>query len=84
MVVHFDNVIRHTVKCVIYYLRANRVTRVPHRAFSPDLAPSTFYLFSKLEMALVGAIFAEDNELLHGVMEVLNRLLREERPTAKE
>jgi hypothetical protein len=57
---------------------------VPHRAFSPDLAPSTFYLFSKLKMALVGAALAEDNEFLHGVMEVLNGLSREERPTAKE
>jgi hypothetical protein len=54
------------------------LTRAPHPACSPDLAPSDFYLFRKLKVALMGAIFADDNELLQNVMEVLNRIRREE------
>jgi histone-lysine N-methyltransferase SETMAR len=77
MVMHFDNTTLYTTKCTIDYLRANRLTRAPHPAFSPDLAPSDFYLFGKLKMALIGAAFA-DNELLQGVMEVLNEISREE------
>jgi hypothetical protein len=49
------------------------LTRAPHPAFSPDLAPSDFYLFGKLKTVLMGAAFADD-ELLQGVMEVLNRI----------
>jgi histone-lysine N-methyltransferase SETMAR len=77
MVLHFDNATSHTAKCTINYLRVNRLTRGPHPAFSPDLAPSDFHLFGKLEKALMGASFAHDDELLQGVMEVLDGILRE-------
>jgi hypothetical protein len=60
------------------YLRANGLTPAPHPAFSPDLEPSDFCLFGKLKMALIGAIFANNDELLQGVMEVLNGISREE------
>jgi hypothetical protein len=60
------------------YLRANGLMRAPHPAFSPDLAPSDFCLFGKLKMALIGAIFANNDKLLQGVMEVLNGISREE------
>jgi hypothetical protein len=72
MVVHFDDITAHIAMCTIGYLRANRLTRVPHPAFSPDLARLDFYLFGKLQMALMGAAFVDDDELLQGVMEVLN------------
>jgi hypothetical protein len=78
MMVHFDNAIQHTAKGTIDYLRANRWTRAPPPAFSPDLAPSRFYLFGKLKMALMSAAFAGDGELLQGVMEVLNGISREQ------
>jgi hypothetical protein len=42
MVVHFDNAIPHMAKGTIGYLRANRLTRASHSAFSPDLAPLDF------------------------------------------
>jgi hypothetical protein len=60
-VLHFDHATPHTAKCTIDYLRADRLTRAPRPAFSPDLAPSDFYLFGKLKKALMGAAFAEDD-----------------------
>jgi hypothetical protein len=53
------------------------LTLAPHLAFSPDLAPSDFPLFGKLKMALMGAVFADD-QLSQSVMEVLNGISREE------
>jgi hypothetical protein len=78
MVVHFDDAIPHTANWTIDYLRAYRLIWTPHPAFSSDLEPSNFYMFSKLKMALMGAVFANDDELLQGVMEALNKISREE------
>jgi histone-lysine N-methyltransferase SETMAR len=58
MVLHFDNATPHTAKCTSCYLKVNRLTRAPHPASSPDLAPSDCHLFDKLEMALMGSVFA--------------------------
>jgi hypothetical protein len=51
--------------------------RAPHPAFSLDLAPSDFYRFGKLKMAVIGAAFADD-ERMQGIMEVFNGSSREE------
>jgi hypothetical protein len=77
MVVYFDNATPHTTKGTIDYLQANRLTRAPHPAFSPDLAPSGLYLLGILKMALMGAAFA-DNELEQGGMGVFNGISPEE------
>jgi hypothetical protein len=77
MVVHFDYAAPHAAMCTIDYLRANRLTRAPHPAVPPDLAPSDFSLFGKPKIALMSAAFADD-ELLQGVMKVLNGISREE------
>jgi hypothetical protein len=78
MLVQFGHATPHKAKCTIDYLRANRLRQAPHPAFSLNLTPSDFYIFGKLKMALIGAAFAEDGELLHGVMEVPNGISREE------
>jgi hypothetical protein len=77
MAVHFDHAIRYTAKCTINYLRANRLRPVPYPAFPLDLAPSDFYLFGRLRMALMGAAFVDDDRLSHDVMSVLNGISRE-------
>jgi hypothetical protein len=64
MAMHFENAILPTPKCTFDDLRVNRLTRSPHPAFSADLAPSDFYLFGKLTMTLMSAVFADADELL--------------------
>jgi hypothetical protein len=61
---HFDNATPHTAKCTIDHLRANRLARGSHPAFSPDLTPSDFSVFGKLKMELMGVAFVDDNEPL--------------------
>jgi hypothetical protein len=46
--------------------------------FSPDLAPSDFYLFSKLKTTLMRSVFENEQELLDAVMRVLDRITRDE------
>jgi hypothetical protein len=76
MAMHFESTTPGTTKCTIDYLRTNRLMRAPHPAFSPDLAVSDSYVFSKLKKALMGATFTDDG-LLQGVMELLNGISRE-------
>jgi hypothetical protein len=54
------------------------LARAPHPVFLLDFAPSDFYLFTKLKMALMGAAFASYDGLLQGVMGLLTGISREE------
>jgi hypothetical protein len=51
--------------------------RPPHPALSPDLAPSDFYLFGKIETALMRSKFENEQELLDGVLGVVNAISRD-------
>jgi hypothetical protein len=50
----------------------------PHPAFSAGVVPLDFILFGTLKTVLIGAAFADNDELLQGVMEVLNGISRED------
>jgi histone-lysine N-methyltransferase SETMAR len=78
LVLHFDNATVHTARCTQEFMRENRMRRAPHPPFSPDLAPSDFYLFGKVKTALRGQIFEEENELVAAVREVLATISRDE------
>jgi len=43
-----------------------------HPPYSPDLAPSDFYLFSKMKEHVAGKRFTDDEDLQHAVMDWLN------------
>jgi hypothetical protein len=46
--------------------------------FSPNLAPPDFYLFAKLKTTFIGSAFENEQELLDGIMMVLDRITRDE------
>jgi hypothetical protein len=52
----------------------NHILHVRHRPYSPDLAPSDFWIFGHMKTALVGQTFEEPEELLEAVMEFLNEI----------
>jgi hypothetical protein len=52
--------------------------RAPQPPFSPDLAPSYFYLFGKLKTTLMRSVFENEQELLDAVMRVLGRITCDE------
>jgi hypothetical protein len=55
----------------------NCLVRAPHPPFSPDLAPSDFYLFDKVKAVLMEATFEDEDQVFQGVMNVLQRIPRD-------
>jgi hypothetical protein len=45
--------------------------KAPHPPYSPDLAPSDFYLFGYVNHCLAGAFFADAGQLLEAVKTIL-------------
>jgi histone-lysine N-methyltransferase SETMAR len=61
--IHLDN-------CRVYFSTVmeqlfieNQLLSVPHLPYSPDLAPSEFWLFRRIRTGLAGRNFAEPEEL---------------------
>jgi hypothetical protein len=47
---------------------------VLHPRYSPDLAPSDFWLFGYVKTSLVGQTFNEPEQLLEAITEFLNEI----------
>jgi hypothetical protein len=52
-------------------MQQNAMRRAPHPTYSPDLAPSDFYLFGYIKQLLSGCEFAGRDSLLQGVRDIL-------------
>jgi hypothetical protein len=52
-------------------MEQNSMRREPHPAYSPDLAPSDFYLFGYVKQLLSGCQFADQDSLLQAVSDIL-------------
>ena len=53
-ILHHDNAPAHTALSVREFLATKQITVLEHPAYSPDLAPSDFFLFPKIEEILKG------------------------------
>jgi hypothetical protein len=78
MIFHFDNATPHTAMCMIDYLRASRLTREPPPIYFTGFGTMRFLHVRQTENGVDGCIFADNDQLLQGVMEVLNGISREE------
>jgi hypothetical protein len=52
----------------------NQILRVPYPPYSPDLAPSDFWLFGHMKAGLVGQSFAEPERFFEGIMYFLEEV----------
>ena len=66
----------HTSKKVIQYLDQNEIRRAPQPPYSPDLAPSDFYLFGYMKEKLKGYKFNSKEELLSAIISILEAIPR--------
>jgi hypothetical protein len=64
LAIHADNARPHTAKVVADFCEENEITVAPHPRYSPDLAPSDFYLFGFLKDRLKGSVYDEPGELI--------------------
>ena len=62
-----DNAPVHSSKVAMQSVRDCGFERLPHPPYSPDLAPSDFFLFSKLKKELRGQRYDDDDELMLAV-----------------
>ena len=67
-----DNARVHTCKVAMDALERNGYELIPHPAYSPDLAPSDFFLFPNLKKDIRGLHFRSDEEVVTAVDELVN------------
>ena len=56
-ILHHDNALAHTALSVREFLATKQITVLEQPAYSPDLAPSGFFLFPKIKEILKGSIW---------------------------
>lgn len=78
MKLHVDNAPVHRCTIVQDYLEEEKIQQVPHPAYSPDLAPSDFWLFPKLKSQLRGRRFSNRQALGQAVGQVINSITSDE------
>ena len=69
---HHDNARPHVHKGVVEYLKEQNFTIIDHPPYSPDLAPSDFWLFSYIKERLVSA--SGEKSLHKQITEILNSI----------
>ena len=69
---HMDNAPPHRAKCTQMLLNGMQITTLPHPPYSPDLAPSDFWLFGHLKEILKGTRFTTADELAEAVRRELH------------
>ncbi len=60
---HHDGALAHCADIVVNFLQANNTKILPHPPYSPDLAPSDFFLFAHLKKNMRGIVFNSVDEL---------------------
>ena len=73
-VLHMDNAPIHTADKVIQCLEQHNITIAPHPPYSPDLAPSDFYLFGKLKELARGVTFETAEEIKDWIFDKFRRI----------
>jgi hypothetical protein len=78
LMLHMDNANPHRAHASLECFEKYRIRPIDHSPSSPDLAPSDYYLFGKLEGAFAGREFASTKELLLAIKEVTGSIERDE------
>ena len=71
---HFDNAKVHTSRKVQEYMESHNMKKAAQPPYSPDIAPSDFYLFGYLKEVLQGARFESPEELYSAINEILSEI----------
>ena len=71
LILHFDNARPHIANKVKNYFDENGFERAPQPPYSPDIAPSDFFLFGYIKNKLKGRKFNSVDQLLDKVKSIL-------------
>jgi transposase len=75
---HQDKAPAHNALYVKQFLANKNITVLEHPPYSPDLAPSDFYLFPKIKSVLIGTHFVSVEDVKEKMAEILNTLTKRE------
>lgn len=78
LIVHMDNAPVHTAGCVDDFVKRHAIKLAPHPPYSPDLAPSDFYLFGALKSRLAGMTFNSRDEIVEWITDEFERIPSDE------
>lgn len=76
-IIHMDNAPIHRAAAVSEVMEEKLIQRARHPPYSPDLAPSDFYLFGKLKSRLSGTEFRSSDEFAKIPRDELKRVFTE-------
>ena len=62
-----DNAPAHSAKVAVAMATKCQFDLLPHPPYSPDLAPSDYYMFPQLKIDLKGCVFSTDNDVMEAV-----------------
>jgi hypothetical protein len=71
---HFGNCRVYFSKVTEQFITDNHLGSVPHPPYSPNLAPSNFWLFGHVKTSLVGHTFDDPEQRLVAISEFLNEM----------
>jgi hypothetical protein len=74
LVIHMDNLPIHKSKAAIRKFASMLVKLAPHPSYSPDLAPSNFFLFGYIKQKITGQEFVSPDDLFEAMREEFDRL----------
>jgi hypothetical protein len=78
LTIHLDNCSVHTSGASEAYLTEHSMIRLKHPPYSPDLAPSDFYLFPTVKEQLKDIEMIDEEDLFNRLKEILNEIPRKE------
>jgi histone-lysine N-methyltransferase SETMAR len=71
---HLDNAAPHRAQSTQQHIRRLGLKNLPHPPYSPDLAPSDFFLFGHVKEKLKGQKFPNEKALLQAIQNVLGEI----------
>lgn len=78
LILHLDNARPHNSKRAQDEYDSLSMRRLPHPPYSPDIAPSDFYLFGVIKAKLKGMSFDQPEELYDAIIEILSEISTDE------
>jgi len=73
-ILHHDNAPAHPALSVRVFLATKQITVMEHPTYSPDLAPSDFFLFPKIKETLKGKHFDDTDDIRSNTTVVLKNI----------
>ena len=75
--IHIDNCSVHNSMATENFINKSHFKRAPHPPYSPDIAPSDFFLFGFIKDKLKGNSFNKPDEVFEAVNEILAKISHE-------